>query len=136
MIFRSPFPTLDLPEMPLHDFVLQHAMDYPDKAAIIDGPTGCTLTYADCGWLRASWHQTLSSAAWQKATLLRFTAQISLNTHLHFLVFPWRVASTRQSIHSIPWTNSPNNSRILAHPSSLRYRYFCRMLSKPPNVWA
>jgi acyl-CoA synthetase (AMP-forming)/AMP-acid ligase II len=45
MIFRSPFPTLDLPELPLHDFVLQHAMDYPDKAAIIDGPTGRTLTY-------------------------------------------------------------------------------------------
>jgi acyl-CoA synthetase (AMP-forming)/AMP-acid ligase II len=45
MIFRSPLPPLDLPEIPLHDFVLQHAMEHPDKPAIIDGPTGRTLTY-------------------------------------------------------------------------------------------
>ena len=45
MIFRSPYPDVDIPIIPLTPFVLQHAERLADKPAIIDGPTGRTLTY-------------------------------------------------------------------------------------------
>jgi acyl-CoA synthetase (AMP-forming)/AMP-acid ligase II len=45
MIFRSPYPDLAIPDTPLTPFVLQHAARLADKPAIIDGPSGRTLTY-------------------------------------------------------------------------------------------
>ena len=46
-IYRSPFPDVEIPVRPLHEHVFQHADRWPDKAALIDGPTGRTLTYAE-----------------------------------------------------------------------------------------
>jgi acyl-CoA synthetase (AMP-forming)/AMP-acid ligase II len=46
MIFQSPFPTVEIPNQPLTNFLFDHAAAYPDKAALIDGPTGRTLTFA------------------------------------------------------------------------------------------
>ncbi len=46
MIFRSPHPTVTIPEISLTDFVLQRASEFGDKPAIIDGQTGRTITYA------------------------------------------------------------------------------------------
>src|SRR5262245_51894860 len=45
MIIKSPYPDIDIPVMPFTDFVFKDAMQYPDKAALVDGPTGRTLTY-------------------------------------------------------------------------------------------
>ena len=45
-IYRSPFPDVEIPVRPLHEHVFEHADRWPDKAALIDGPTGRTLTYA------------------------------------------------------------------------------------------
>jgi acyl-CoA synthetase (AMP-forming)/AMP-acid ligase II len=44
-IYRGPWPDIDIPDMPLGTFVLQRAHEHPDKAALIDGPSGRTLTY-------------------------------------------------------------------------------------------
>ncbi|MCX6048147.1 MAG: AMP-binding protein [Chloroflexi bacterium] len=46
MIFRSPYPDVTIPEVPLTTFVLHRAAALADKPAIIDGPSGRTLTYA------------------------------------------------------------------------------------------
>ncbi len=46
MSYQSPFPAVDIPVAPLHDFVFEHADRWPDKPALIDGPTGRTITYA------------------------------------------------------------------------------------------
>ena len=46
MIFRSPFPDVPLPTEPLHAFTLRRAAELGDKPALIDGPSGRTLTYA------------------------------------------------------------------------------------------
>ena len=46
MIYRSPFPDVEIPEVPLPDYVFEHVDRWPDKAALIDGPSGRTLTYA------------------------------------------------------------------------------------------
>jgi acyl-CoA synthetase (AMP-forming)/AMP-acid ligase II len=46
MIFRSPFPDVDIPNAPLPGFVLAEAEARGDRPALIDGPTGRTVTYA------------------------------------------------------------------------------------------
>ncbi len=45
MIYKSPFPEVDIPVTPLHEFVFEHADRWPDKPALIDGPTDRTVTY-------------------------------------------------------------------------------------------
>jgi 4-coumarate--CoA ligase len=46
MVFASPLPEIEIPDVPLTDYVLAHAARLGDKPALIDGPTGRTLTYA------------------------------------------------------------------------------------------
>ena len=46
MIYRSPFPTIEIPIRPLHDVLLERVDQWPDKPALIEGPTGRVLTYA------------------------------------------------------------------------------------------
>ncbi|MCB9148985.1 MAG: 4-coumarate--CoA ligase family protein [Caldilineaceae bacterium] len=46
MIFRSPYPDVQIPSLSVTDYVLQNAAQFGAKAALIDGPTGRTLTYA------------------------------------------------------------------------------------------
>lgn len=45
MIFKSPFPDVDIPEKPLVPFLIERMAQYGDKPALIDGPTGRTLTF-------------------------------------------------------------------------------------------
>jgi acyl-CoA synthetase (AMP-forming)/AMP-acid ligase II len=42
---RSPYPDVDIPDVPIHTFVLERASELGDKPALIDGPSGRTLTY-------------------------------------------------------------------------------------------
>jgi acyl-CoA synthetase (AMP-forming)/AMP-acid ligase II len=44
-IVLSPHPDVTIPDLPLHEYVLRDAMDRADQAALIDGPSGRTLTY-------------------------------------------------------------------------------------------
>jgi acyl-CoA synthetase (AMP-forming)/AMP-acid ligase II len=44
-MISSPFPDIEIPDMPFTDFVLGRAGERGDKAALIDGPTGRTITY-------------------------------------------------------------------------------------------
>src|SRR5260370_41510978 len=46
MIVRSPYPDVTIPEIPLTQFVLQRAEELGDKPALIEGPTGRVITYA------------------------------------------------------------------------------------------
>src|SRR5262249_47913471 len=45
MIFHSPYPDATIPEVPVPSFVFQRAPQLADKPALIDGPSGRTLTY-------------------------------------------------------------------------------------------
>jgi acyl-CoA synthetase (AMP-forming)/AMP-acid ligase II len=47
MIFRSAWPDVALPEIPMTEFVLRHAERLRARPAIVDGPTGRTLTFGD-----------------------------------------------------------------------------------------
>ena len=46
-MFRSPFPDVAIPNVPLTDFVLARAGGLGDRPALIDGPSGRTITYAE-----------------------------------------------------------------------------------------
>ncbi len=48
-IFHSPLPDAELPEVPLTQYVMQGAASYPDRLALIDGPTGRSYTFAQLG---------------------------------------------------------------------------------------
>ena len=45
MIFRSPYPDVAIPDVPLTPFILWHAERLANKSALIDSPSGRTLTY-------------------------------------------------------------------------------------------
>ncbi len=46
MIIKGPYPDLEIPETALTPLVLRKANELPDKAAMIDGPSGRTVTYS------------------------------------------------------------------------------------------
>ena len=47
MIFKSPHPSVTIPEISVTDYVLRRARELGDKPALIDGPTGRTYTYGE-----------------------------------------------------------------------------------------
>jgi acyl-CoA synthetase (AMP-forming)/AMP-acid ligase II len=46
-MIRSPFPDVEIPDVPLTPFVLARAGELGDKPALIDAPTRRTITYAE-----------------------------------------------------------------------------------------
>ena len=44
-VYTSPLPDVELPESMITPYVLRHAAAMPDKPALIDGPSGRTITY-------------------------------------------------------------------------------------------
>jgi acyl-CoA synthetase (AMP-forming)/AMP-acid ligase II len=46
MVIRSPFPDVEIPDVSLTEFALARAGEFGDTAALIDAPTGRTVTYA------------------------------------------------------------------------------------------
>lgn len=46
MIFKSPHPSVSIPEISVTDYVLRRAEEFGDRPALIDGPMGRTYTYA------------------------------------------------------------------------------------------
>jgi acyl-CoA synthetase (AMP-forming)/AMP-acid ligase II len=46
MVFRSPYGDVEIPNVSLPEFILAQATQWGDKPALIDGPSGRTLTYA------------------------------------------------------------------------------------------
>ncbi len=54
MIFRSAHPDVTIPSVTVQDYVLRHAQRLANKPALIDGPSGRLLTYAQlAGGIRA-----------------------------------------------------------------------------------
>jgi acyl-CoA synthetase (AMP-forming)/AMP-acid ligase II len=55
MIVTSSVPKVDIPDVSVTEFVLRHAERLADKPALIDGPSGRTLTYGQlAGGIRAA----------------------------------------------------------------------------------
>jgi acyl-CoA synthetase (AMP-forming)/AMP-acid ligase II len=45
-IFHSPYPDVTIPDVPLHEFVLERAAELGDRPALVDGTSGRTISYA------------------------------------------------------------------------------------------
>ena len=45
MIYRSPFPDVEIPVVSLPTYLFEHTDQWADKPALLDGPTNRTLTY-------------------------------------------------------------------------------------------
>jgi acyl-CoA synthetase (AMP-forming)/AMP-acid ligase II len=48
-MLRSPFPDVEIPDLPLTDFVLARAGELGERVALIDAPSGRTMSYAQLG---------------------------------------------------------------------------------------
>lgn len=46
-LFNSPMPELDIPDIPVTEFVMRQAAILPDQAAVIDGITGDSLSFKE-----------------------------------------------------------------------------------------
>jgi len=66
MIFKSLYPDVSIPEVSLTAFVLQRARELGDKPALIDGPSGRTITYGQLPGLVARVAGGLAARGFQK----------------------------------------------------------------------
>ncbi|MGM1062532.1 4-coumarate--CoA ligase family protein [Saccharothrix sp. Mg75] len=46
MVFRSPFPDVEVPDVTLHELLFADLGDRADRVALVDGTSGASLTYA------------------------------------------------------------------------------------------
>lgn len=70
MIFKSPYPDVAIPEMPLTSYVLQRAQELADKPALIDGPSGRALTYGQLAGAIQKAAAGLAERGFQKGDVL------------------------------------------------------------------
>ena len=47
MVYRSPLPDVEIPDLPLTEYVLAGGAGQPDKPALIDGASGRVMTYGE-----------------------------------------------------------------------------------------
>lgn len=73
-VHASTFPPVEVPEIGLADYVLQHAQDKADKPALIDGPSGRTLTYSQLAQAVRSFAGGLVARGWEKGQVLAIMA--------------------------------------------------------------
>jgi len=70
MIFKSPYPDLEIPERNLADVVMHRAAELADKPAMIDGPSGRTYTYGQLQAMIKKFAAGLSARGFQKGDVL------------------------------------------------------------------
>src|ERR1051325_10061441 len=46
MVFRSPYPDVELPDVPLHELLFADLGERADRVALVAGSSGASLTYA------------------------------------------------------------------------------------------
>src|SRR5258705_12502251 len=66
MIIKSPYAEVHIPELALTPFVLQRASEHGDKPALIDGPTGRCISYAQLSDAIAKGGANLCKRAFKK----------------------------------------------------------------------
>jgi acyl-CoA synthetase (AMP-forming)/AMP-acid ligase II len=78
MIFRSPYPDIAIPETALTPFILRHAERLADKPALIDGPSGRTLTYGQLATDIERAAAGLAALGYQKGDVIAMLAPNSI----------------------------------------------------------
>jgi acyl-CoA synthetase (AMP-forming)/AMP-acid ligase II len=104
MIFRGPFPDVDIPEIPLTRFVFQNASARADKAALIDGPSGRVITYSELESSIARVAASLARRGFKKGDVFGI---LSPNVPEYAIVF--------HAVAVLGGINSPVNPLYTAH---------------------
>jgi acyl-CoA synthetase (AMP-forming)/AMP-acid ligase II len=104
MIFRGPFPEVAIPEVPITPFVFQNAKEHGDKPALIDGPTGRTITYAELVDAIARVAASLARRGFKKGDVFGI---LSPNVPEYAIVF--------HAVASLGGINSPVNPLYIEH---------------------
>lgn len=66
MIFASPHPKVSIPETPLTPFVLERAEEFGDRPALVDGPSGRTISFTELRFLVHSFASGLARRGFSK----------------------------------------------------------------------
>ena len=104
MIFRGPFPEVAIPEVPITPFVFQNAKAHGDKPALIDGPTGRAITYAELVDAIARVAASLARRGFKKGEVFGI---LSPNVPEYAIVF--------HAVASLGGINSPVNPLYIEH---------------------
>ena len=71
-IHHSPLPLVEIPDLPLSEFILRRAGELGDKPALIDAASGRTITYGQLGHLVRSFAGGLVARGFKKGDVLAF----------------------------------------------------------------
>jgi acyl-CoA synthetase (AMP-forming)/AMP-acid ligase II len=74
VIHRSPLPDIEVPDLPLTTYVLEQTAGQPGRPALIDGPSGATLTYGALAGAVRSLAGGLAAAGFAKGDVLALMA--------------------------------------------------------------
>jgi acyl-CoA synthetase (AMP-forming)/AMP-acid ligase II len=74
MVFASPLPDVEIPDVPLSSYVLEQALARGDKPALIDGGSGRTITYAQLVGMVASFAGGLAARGFGPGSVLAIMA--------------------------------------------------------------
>ena len=113
-IVLSPHPDVTIPDVPVHEFVLAGAMGRADQAALIDGPSGRTLTYGQLAGERAASRGRPGRRASPRATCSPSSTPTCPSTPWPSTASRWRADPAPPSAPSTPPTSSPTSSATRA----------------------
>jgi len=111
MIFRSPYPPVDIPEVPLTPFVLHRAAELGDKPALIEASTGRTITY---GQLKERIDRVAASLAQRGFRQRDVLGILSPNVPEYCIAF--------HAVASLGGVVTPINPLYIAHEISLQLK--------------
>ena len=109
-IVLSPHPDVTIPDVALHDFVLEGAMGRADQPALIDGPSGRTLTYGQLAGGVRRVAAGLADRGFAKGDVFAISPPTSPSTPWPSTASRPRAVSTPPSVPSTPPTSSPASS--------------------------
>jgi 4-coumarate--CoA ligase len=117
MIYRSPLPDVEIPDLPLTEYVLGHAASMGDKPALIEATTGRVLTYADLDAAVRSLAGGLVAAGFGKGDVLALMAP---NLPEYAVVFHG-VAMAGGIVTTINPTYTPHEVQHQLHDAGARW---------------
>jgi acyl-CoA synthetase (AMP-forming)/AMP-acid ligase II len=110
MICRSPLPDVEIPDLALADFVLEHAAERGDKPALIDGPSGRPLSHAEVAERVRRLAGALAAGGVAAGDVVALCAPNSPEYAIAFHAIAAAGACVRRSTRSTPSTRSPSSS--------------------------
>ena len=102
MIHHSPLPDVEIPDLPLTEYVLAGGAGQPDKPALIDGATGRVMTYGELEDAIRSLAGGLAAAGFGRGDVLALMAPNGPEYAVVFHQAPRSAGLSRRSTRPTP----------------------------------